>query len=81
MMRRMHPNAIIIASSGFSKDPAILNPNENGFSGSIVKLAQSSRVLRGGAFGLTNYYCRSAYRYSNDPYLCNGSVGFRCVQD
>jgi len=36
-MRRVNPHSIIIASSGYSEDPVISNPNENGFSDSIIK--------------------------------------------
>jgi len=38
-----------------------------------------ARVLRGGAWGSTAYYCRSANRYSGDPQLGYDLRGFRCA--
>jgi formylglycine-generating enzyme required for sulfatase activity len=39
----------------------------------------SSRVLRGGSWLFTEVYCRSAYRYLNDPSERYDNVGFRVV--
>lgn len=36
-IRNMNPNAIIVASSGYSDDPVIANPREHGFTDRIIK--------------------------------------------
>jgi len=38
-----------------------------------------ARVLRGGAWGITSYYCRSANRYSSAPRVGYDLRGFRCA--
>jgi formylglycine-generating enzyme required for sulfatase activity len=38
-----------------------------------------ARVLRGGAWGITSYYCRSANRYSSAPRVGFDLRGFRCA--
>lgn len=38
-----------------------------------------SRVVRGGGWGETPTYIRSAYRNSNGPEGKNDGIGFRCV--
>jgi formylglycine-generating enzyme required for sulfatase activity len=39
-----------------------------------------ARVLRGGAWGITSYYCRSANRYSSAPRVGYDLRGFRCAR-
>jgi serine/threonine-protein kinase len=41
--------------------------------------ASGSRVVRGGAFGYTEYHVRCAYRNGDAPYLRSGPYGFRVV--
>jgi PAS domain S-box-containing protein len=36
-LRKLNPNSIIIASSGYSEDPVISNPSEHGFTDRIIK--------------------------------------------
>jgi len=43
-MRKIHPSAIIIASSGYSEDPVISNPTDFGFTDRIVKPYRSSEL-------------------------------------
>jgi CheY-like chemotaxis protein len=53
LLRNINPNAIIIASSGYSEDPIISNPTDHGFTDRIIKpyrrndlLELMSRVMR-----------------------------------
>jgi two-component system, cell cycle sensor histidine kinase and response regulator CckA len=52
-LRNLNPNAVIIASSGYSEDPIISNPTDHGFTDRIIKpyrrndlLELMSRVMR-----------------------------------
>lgn len=38
------------------------------------------RSERGGFWGSSAHFCRNAYRNSNNPDFCNGSIGFRIVR-
>jgi formylglycine-generating enzyme required for sulfatase activity len=40
----------------------------------------TSRVIRGGGWDIYDIFCRSAFRYSNDPDYGSPSVGFRVVR-
>jgi formylglycine-generating enzyme required for sulfatase activity len=40
----------------------------------------SARVLRGGTWGLSGYFCRSANRLEGDPSGADGSFGFRVAR-
>ena len=39
----------------------------------------SSKVLRGGSFGSSQYAAAAAYRLADDPYSAYGNYGFRLV--
>ncbi|TGO03601.1 sulfatase-modifying factor protein [Candidatus Thiomargarita nelsonii] len=47
--------------------------------GSVWEKGGEGRVLRGGSWGLSADYCRSAYRYWLVPVVRFGGVGFRVV--
>jgi formylglycine-generating enzyme required for sulfatase activity len=40
----------------------------------------TSRVLRGGSWGISSYYCRSSARYDNDPATRTDYIGFRVAR-
>ena len=46
----------------------------------IDKRRGANRVIRGGSWGSNARYCRSAYRYNNEPGARYGGVGFRLAR-
>jgi len=69
----MHGNVIEWCSDWYGTYPTTAQTNPTGAA------TGSYRVIRGGGWGSSARYCRSAYRYNTGPSGSDYRVGFRVV--
>ena len=72
----MHGNVWEWCEDGYDDDFYGRSPSDD----PVNATEASSRVLRGGGWGHSSRYCRSAVRYGNTPVFQNFSLGFRLAR-